>query len=157
MSKGPSIKSSSQEIAALGGPTHLVTSFQTKLIARLSTILERRQIIKGHLGATDEEAEKEINRICSSFAKEIELDLKQLVLEAYGYKRFVKVVPGDTWEKPLNAGLTIKETLPYGKQVTASEELKSAQEKATVTVMKEEELTEPFDDFSELFGVKKIK
>ena len=89
MSTGPKL-SPTQEIEAQGGPVALIEAYQTKLSARLASVLERRHAVKRHLGKTDAEAEKEIERICASFLIEIRSDVRQLVLDSYSYNRYVK-------------------------------------------------------------------
>ncbi len=148
MSTGPK-KTPTQELENIGGPVHLIASYQMKLTARLSALLERRRVIKGHLGSTDIEAESEIDRICSSFANDIRADLRQLILEAYGYRRFVKMMPFDTWEDIPEMEIVLKDTIPYGMTYTPT----ANPDPEIRPEIKSKETA--FDDFSDLFDKRK--
>lgn len=113
-------KTPTQELAALGGPVHLIDVYENKLIARLAEVLERRNSIRHYLGSTDEQAEAEIHRLCSTFARDVRAEIRQLISEAYTYNRFVKVakkldIPADTWDEIPDIEIVLKDTLSFGK------------------------------------------
>lgn len=112
-----------QQIEDLGGPAHYVRAAETKLAQILADVLEKRHAVKRHMGRTADEAEAEIKRICASFVAAAHADIRQVVMDSYGYNRYVKtehrIAPDAGRESEavalLSPEIKLKPTLPYGQ------------------------------------------